>query len=263
MADSLDITEVARLTGLTARALRFYEARGLAAPLRTMAGRRYFGPVELERLHQIIAMRRAGLTLKQIHQLSVGRTLDLRHLLAAQLEALDERRREVDAARELIASILSRIDRSEPIDVATFCSLIRQKETAMSRPKFDELASRYMSVEQREAFDEAAAALPADFDNDAHNAKWKDLSARIKAALPLDPASPQAQAFLDEWSDMIRPFLAVASPEALQGVKNLNENIEQWEGEMDYPFDAEVFRFHQDAARAREAAGRRLRRTEM
>ena len=35
MAESLDIAEVARLTGLTSRALRFYEARGLVAPLRS------------------------------------------------------------------------------------------------------------------------------------------------------------------------------------------------------------------------------------
>jgi hypothetical protein len=39
----------------------------------------------------------------------------------------------------------------------------------------------------------------------------------------------------------------------LAGVQNLHEHIEEWEGETDYPFDAEVFRFHQQAARAREA----------
>ena len=253
MADSLDIAEVARLTGLTARALRFYEARGLVMPLRTGSGRRHYGPAELERLHQVIAMKRAGLTLAQIHKLSAGRTIDLGRLIAAQIEALDQRRCEIDTAHALLTSILSRIDRSEPIDVATFCSLIRQGETTMSQEKFDELTSRYMSAGQREALDKAAAALPADFDNAAHDAKWRDLSARIKAALPLDPASPRAQAFLDEWSEMIRPYLAVASPEMLQGVHNLHENIEQWEGEVDYPFDAEVFRFHQEAARAREA----------
>ena len=123
----------------------------------------------------------------------------------------------------------------------------------MSQAKFNELADRYMTAGERQALEQAATALPRDFDNDAHNRKWKDLAARIKAALPLDPASPQAQAFLDEWSEMIAPFLAVASPEMLRGVKNLHENIKDWEGEVDYPFDAEVFRFHQEAARARDA----------
>jgi DNA-binding transcriptional MerR regulator len=253
MPDSLDIAEVARLTGLTARALRFYEARGLVMPLRSASGRRYYGPAELERLHQVIAMKRAGLTLAQIHRLSAGRAIDLRSLIAAQVESLDERRRGIDEALTLLTSILSRIDRSEPIDVATFCSLIRQGETAMSQATITDLTKRYMSDEQRTALDKAYAALPSDFDQEAHNEKWKDLTARIKAALPLDPASPRAQAFLDEWDEMIRPYLAVASPEMLEGVKSMHENIEQWEGEADYFFDAEVFRFHQQAARAREA----------
>ena len=124
----------------------------------------------------------------------------------------------------------------------------------MSQDAMNELMAQYMSTEQKEAFDRSVAALPADFDNDAHNAKWKDLSDRIKAALPLDPASPRAQAFLDEWDEMIRPFLAVASPEMLAGVRSFHDSIEQWDGAVDSPFDAEVYRFHQDAAEARAKA---------
>ena len=50
----------------------------------------------------------------------------------------------------------------------------------------------------------------------------------------------------------LSPYLAVASPEMLAGVKNFHEHIEQWEGQVDSPFDAEVYRFHQAAAEARE-----------
>lgn len=252
MPDSLDIAEVARLTGLTSRALRFYEARGLVTALRTASGRRHYGLAELEWLHQVVAMKRAGLSLSQIQSMTAGRRVDLRDIVAAQIELLEDREREIASARTLLESILSRIERSEPIDVATFCSLIRQGETAMTQQKWDEVTSRYMTTEQREALDEAVAALPADFDNEAHNAKWKDLSGRIKAALPLDPASPQAQAFLDEWGELLGPYLAVASPEMLAGVKNFHEHIEQWEGQVDSPFDAEVYRFHQAAAEARQ-----------
>jgi len=50
----LDIAEVVRRTGLTARALRFYEARGLVQPLRTHAGRRLYGRGEFERINQVM-----------------------------------------------------------------------------------------------------------------------------------------------------------------------------------------------------------------
>ena len=42
----LDIRDVVRMTGLTSRALRFYEARGLVTPLRTYSGRRLYDPAD-------------------------------------------------------------------------------------------------------------------------------------------------------------------------------------------------------------------------
>lgn len=253
MTDSLDIAEVARLTGLTSRALRFYEARGLVTPLRTASGRRCYGPAELERLHHIMAMKRAGLTLAQIQKLTAGKRLDLGALVEAQIATLEERECEIASSRKLLQSILSRIDHGEPIDVATFCSLIRNGETMMTEEKWKEVQQRYMNEDQFAALKQAQAKLPEDFDQDAHTAKWKDLDRRIVAALPMDPASPQAQAFLDEWGALIEPFLAVATPKMIEGVMNLNEHIEEWEGEVDSGFSAEAFRFHQEAARAREA----------
>ena len=208
--------------------------------------------MQLERLHQIVAMKRAGLTLAQIQRLTAARMLDLRSIVGAQIATLADRERAIAGARALLEELLSRIDRSEPIDVAIFCSLIRQGETTMSQAKVNELMAQYMSAEQKQAFDQSVAALPADFDNEAHNAKWANLSGRIKAALPIDPASPQAQAFLDEWDEMIRPFLTVASPEMLEGVKRFHDNIGEWDGEADSPFDAEVYRFHMAAHEARE-----------
>ncbi|MBA4045442.1 MAG: MerR family transcriptional regulator, partial [Erythrobacter sp.] len=56
MSDSFSIQEVVRRTGLTSRALRFYEARGLIAPLRASSGRRFYGAAELERIHQIVTL---------------------------------------------------------------------------------------------------------------------------------------------------------------------------------------------------------------
>jgi DNA-binding transcriptional MerR regulator len=253
MTDSLDIAAVARLTGLTSRALRFYEARGMVAPLRTSSGRRHYGPAELERLHRILIMKRAGLTLAQIQRVTAERSLDLRAIVEAQLEVLAEREREIATSRSLLESILSRIDRSEPIDVATFCSLIRNGETTMSEEKWAEIQHRYMTAEQRAAYERACAALPADFDHEAHHARFKDLDRRIVAALPLDPASPQAQAYLDEWDALTAPFVAVAPPAMLDGMMNLLGNIEEWADDADPGFSVEAYRFHQQAHRAREA----------
>lgn len=251
MAESLDIAQVARLTGLTSRALRFYEARGLITPLRSASGRRHYGPAELERLHQVMAMKRAGLTLGQIEKLSAGRTIDLAKLVAAQLQSLDERKRELDAARSLLSSVLSRLDRSEPIDVATFCSLIQQGETVMSQEKWFEEASAHLTEDQRELFRQVKEAMPTDVDRTGAMARFQDLNARIKAALPLDPASDQAQAFLDERDAMLQPFIAMMPPAMKEASKNLSKTIGQ--GDLSPPIDAEVYRFYREAKQARDA----------
>ncbi|WP_339426692.1 MerR family transcriptional regulator [Pseudomonas proteolytica] len=86
MDDSFAIDEVVRRTGLTARALRFYEARGLVSPLRTQSGRRWFGPAELERVHRIVALKKAGLSLGDIKRLFDRKPIDLAALLSAQRE---------------------------------------------------------------------------------------------------------------------------------------------------------------------------------
>jgi len=251
MAESLDIAAVARLTGLTSRALRFYEARGLVKPLRSASGRRHYGPAELERLHQIMAMKRAGLTLGQIEKLSAGRKIDLKQLVAAQMQSLDERQRELAAARRLLTSVLSRLDRSEPIDVATFCSLIQQGETIVSQVEWFSKLAGHMTEQQREAMGKAKAALPAGFDSYAHMAKFQELNARIKAALPLDPVSDEAQAFLAERDAMLAPFVALMPPEMKEASNALREKIAR--GELASPTDAEVDRFYREAKRAREA----------
>jgi DNA-binding transcriptional MerR regulator len=251
MTDSLDISEVARLTGLTARALRFYEARGLIAPLRTASGRRHFGPRQLERLHQIIALKRAGLSLAQIQRLTAGRPVDLKALVTAQREALDAQAREIEKGRGLLTAILSRIERSEPIDVATFCSLIRQGETIMTQEKGAEIRARYMTPEQLAEYETIKDKLAPDFDIEAFMAGFKDLQARIKARLPMDPASPQAQALLDEWGRLVQPWIDAATPTMREGFRNLYAHFDEWKGQAESFWDPDVFRFHQDAARAR------------
>lgn len=197
MIDSLDIAEVARRTGISSRALRFYEARGLLSPLRTSSGRRHYGPGELARLHQILALKRAGLTLARVQQLLSKRPLDLAHMIDIQLSELDERRVAIDRSRRLLIETKSRVERSEPIDVATFCSLIEQGEKLVSQQdQWDKVSAKYFGQDEKDQFASTMGNVPAGFDHEANAANWADLGSRIKAALPMDPGDKQAQAFL-------------------------------------------------------------------
>src|SRR6185312_2688871 len=52
---NLSPTETATRFGVSIKALRLYESRGLLKPLRTEAGWRTYGPDQVARLHQILA----------------------------------------------------------------------------------------------------------------------------------------------------------------------------------------------------------------
>ena len=248
----MDIRDVAKRTGLTSRALRFYEARGLLKPLRTYSGRRVYGRGELERIQQILALKRAGLSLAQIGQLSGRGEFDLGALVDAQLKTIEERKAELDETKALLLSVKSRIDRGEPVDAATFCSLIRHGDKFMSAEDWKKVTDRYFSKEEKEHW---AQQPPApEFDQEEYGRKWKELGERVQAAIPLGPDSPEAQALYDEWQELLAPFTAVATPQMMQGATRLYERMDEWEGEVPAPFTSEAFRFIQEIGRKKSGA---------
>lgn len=252
MENVLDIGEVARATGLTLRALRFYESRGLVTPLRTAGGRRVYGADELARLNAAVPLKRAGFSLARIGELLTGREVDLGRLVAVQLAQI-----EIDAAalvvsRNLLLSVQSRIDRGEPIDVATICSLIRTGETIMNSAHWKPVVDDYFRPDAQERFREN---MPDGFDQEDYGAKWRDLGGRIEAALPLELGSDQAQAFVDEWFELLKPFSDVATPEMWNGVTRMYDDRPNWKAQPEMGFGHKVWTFIRAATKARLDAG--------
>lgn len=247
LTDALDIREVARRTGLTSRALRFYEARGLVKPLRTYSGRRLYGHGELQRIQQILALKRAGLTLSQIAKLTTRGSLDLGALVDAQLKLIEERKAELNDARRLLLSIKSRIDRGEPVDAATFCSLIREGDRIMKAQDWKKVTDRYFLPEEQAHW--ADHPPQAGFDQAEYSRKWADLGKRVEAAIPRGADSPEAQALYDEWQELLAPFKMVASPQMMEGATKLYEKMGEWQSDVPAPFTADAFRFIQEVGR--------------
>ncbi len=247
MIDSLDIAAVVRLTGLSSRALRFYEARGLLRPLRTYSGRRHYGPAELERIHQIVALKQAGFKLAEIAALDGRRAVDFASLIELQLSAIAGQTSRLAELHTLLVSIRQRLHRSESIDTASFCNLIRQSEHLASEADdgWATLVRHYMSAQAEADFLDAGPAMPDNFDHAAYAAQWAELGGRIKQALPLDPASPAAFAFLREWYALLAPFSAIATPAMWAGTRAMYDDVDGWRGQIasDPGFDGEVWQF--------------------
>lgn len=70
--DLLTIGDLARRTGLSVSAIRFYEERGLVQSLRTSGNQRRFLRGDIRRLSFILIAQRLGLSLSEIEQALAG-----------------------------------------------------------------------------------------------------------------------------------------------------------------------------------------------
>ena len=85
----LSPSEIARRLGVSVKALRLYEERGLVSPGRTAAGWRAYGPDELARTAEIVALRALGFSLAQVERVLSGLTDGLEPALASHQARLE------------------------------------------------------------------------------------------------------------------------------------------------------------------------------
>jgi DNA-binding transcriptional MerR regulator len=98
----MDISEVARQSGVPASALRYYEERGLIASIGRRGLQRVFPPDVLERLALIALGRSAGFSLDEIARMFTpkGKPKIDRQLLADKAKELEKTIRKLSAMRD-------------------------------------------------------------------------------------------------------------------------------------------------------------------
>lgn len=98
----MDISEVARRSGVAASALRYYERQGLISALERAGVRRQFAPGVLDQLALIALGQAAGFSLEEIRTMftPAGAPSIDRRLLSAKADELDRTVRRLQAMSE-------------------------------------------------------------------------------------------------------------------------------------------------------------------
>jgi DNA-binding transcriptional MerR regulator len=114
----LKIGEVSRRTGLTARALRYYEEIGLLEPSGRLAGgHRVYTTEDLRRLYRICLLRQLGTPLATMAAALDEPDAELSEAVDRHLSVLDDRLAAVGRLRERVRAVsLSLRDDSSPTD---------------------------------------------------------------------------------------------------------------------------------------------------
>lgn len=109
-SDLLTIGELARRTGLSVSAIRYYEERGLVEPIRTGGNQRRFPRSDIRRLSFVLIAQQLGLSLgnieEELRRLPHGRTPDardwqrisgrVREAIDAKIAILEKTREDLD-----------------------------------------------------------------------------------------------------------------------------------------------------------------------
>ena len=138
----LSPAETAKRFGISIKALRLYERHGLLTPLRTSNGStgaawRVYGSDQLARLHQILALKRLGLSLGQIGELLIGEDA-LDPILAFQERVLAKDSERIARALTLIRKARTKLATGAALSIDDLANLTQ--ETVMTtQPTVKEL----------------------------------------------------------------------------------------------------------------------------
>ena len=189
----LTCAAVARRLGVTAKALRVYEAHGLLRAERTAAGWRVYGPEQIALLHQVIALKSFGFPLSRIAELLSGGMTDLASFLEWHDQVLCQEAERINRARLLLDAARLKLASGDGLSLDDLMTL--SKETTMTDNRTEDLAAAYAAVANKHfsAADQAILAANGYRGMDKPDAEWDYL---IKEAADLmaigNPASPDA-----------------------------------------------------------------------
>lgn len=105
MTALLTAAEAATRLGVSPKALRLYEQRGLLCPARSEAGWRAYGPADMDRAREVVALRALGLSLAQVSDVISGDAAALAPALAAHQQALEAQLRGLSATLEAVRAL--------------------------------------------------------------------------------------------------------------------------------------------------------------
>lgn len=186
----LRIGQLAARSGVSAKALRLYEQRGLLQPCtHSAAGYRLYGPAALQRLAQIVLLKRSGFSLAEIGRLLSRDAHAAASLLSARIDALERELAGKQHALQRLRTVARRLGPASSLDIDQLLENLSMSQeiefTAEERRALQRRAEKmgaHFSDEEREGFRRRAEELGEASMAESQRA-WPPLIAEVAAAM--------------------------------------------------------------------------------
>ena len=227
----LSPTETAARFGVSIKALRLYEQRGLLTPQRSGAGWRTYGPDQIARLHQILTLKRLGLPLAKIGELLAGPDT-LEPVLALQEQVLMRDSEQLSRALALVRAARVKLKAGHALSIDDLATL--NQETVMTgtvgAKEMGQLlkpyAERHFSSEEKETLKQNLKQNLI-VDRDQFKRTIDGLIAEGEALMQVgDPTSPGAQDLARRWAAMAAQLKALDPTIGAKGRAIWNDAME-------------------------------------
>lgn len=217
------VKALAKLAGVTPRALRWYDQKGLLKPRRAAeSGYRLYGPEEVDRLQAILFYKELGLELEAVREILDAPDFDRTAALQSHLAELEARRQRLDA---LILTVEKTIDEAKGGTPMSD----KEKFEAFKRRAVEANEERY-GKEVREKYGEEAAegsnAKYLSMTEEEHG-EWKALETEILSALAAavrtgeDPAGAEGRRIAELHRRWLSYTWTDYTPQAHRGLAEL------------------------------------------
>ena len=206
VAGGENIWKLGERTGLSVRALRYYEEIGLLVPSgRTESGHRLYAEEEVMRLQQIASLRSLGFSLAEIREFldapnfSPGRVIELH--VARIRERIDLERKLCNRLEAVAARLASTRGSAEVISTGEFI------ETVMEVTKMSERIEKHYTPEQLEQLERRRQELGEERVR-AVEAEWPVLMEQVRVEMEAgtDPADERVQKLARRWMELVEEF---------------------------------------------------------
>ncbi|MGO4180726.1 MerR family transcriptional regulator [Paenibacillus sp. TAF43_2] len=136
------VGDLANLTGLTVRTLRFYDQIGLLSPSdQTESGHRLYSESNLSRLHQILSLKELGLSLEEIKQALSGGQISPLEIVNLQINQIKEQIKRQQKLLEQLRHVSKLMQGQAELTVEDFTSLLQAMKMEFEKPVIERQTS--------------------------------------------------------------------------------------------------------------------------
>lgn len=217
------IQQLAQLSGVTTRTLRWYDTLGLLKPKRAQEnGYRRYTEADVDRLQDILFYRALGVELRCIQACLDDPSFDRLAALRRHLKALQDRRAELDGLIQSVKDTIEAQERNKPMSNKKKFEAFKRRAVAENEEKYGKEVRETYGESEAEAAKQAFLAL-----SEEHYAAWealgKTLQTKLEAAVQAGQ-SPQEEAGR-EAAELHREWLRAAdrqyTPQRHRGIAQL------------------------------------------